>query len=71
MNDSILRVIRLEIGALAAWTPTQTANVKSYSAEYYPQVFEKQDTEILTTTAARSFWEKATILHQEALRPVV
>jgi len=69
MNDSILRVIRLEIGALAAWTPTQTANVKSYSAEYYPQVFEKQDTEILTTTAARSFWEKATILHQEALRP--
>lgn len=68
-NDAILRVIRLEIGALAAWTPTQNAIVKSYAADYYPQVFAQPETEILTTTAARTFWEKATILHQEALRP--
>ena len=68
-DDSILRVIRLEIGALAAWTPTQVAGVTSYAAEEYPRVFEKAGTEIVTTTAERSFWEKATILHQEALRP--
>lgn len=68
-NDSILRVIRLEIGALAAWSPTQKATVAPYVADFYPQVFEQKETEIITTTAARTFWEKATILHQEALRP--
>ena len=68
-DGSILRVIRLEIGALAAWSPTQKATVAPYVADYYPQVFEQKNTEIITTTAARTFWEKATILHQEALRP--
>lgn len=68
-DDSILKVIRLEIGALAAWTPTQDAKVKSYVSEYYPNAFLQSETKILTTTAVRSFWEKATILHQEALRP--
>ena len=68
-DESILRAIRLEIGALAAWTPTQTATVKSYSAECYPHVFEQTGTDIVVTTAERSFWEKATILHQGAYRP--
>lgn len=68
-DDSILRVIRLEIGVLAAWSPTQKATVSPYVADYYPQVFEQKNTEIITTTAARTFWEKATILHQEAFRP--
>ena len=70
-NDpSILQVIRLEIGALAAWTPTQVAEISPYAAEEYPGLFEKIYTNVLTTTAERSFWEKATILHQEAFRPV-
>lgn len=68
-DESILRVIRLEIGALAAWTPTKMAKVKSYAAECYPDVFDLAESPILTTTAERSFWEKATILHQEAFRP--
>ena len=68
-NNSILDEIRLEIGAMAAWTPTQIVDIKSYMAEKYPNVFEKKETKILTTTAERTFWEKATILHQEAYRP--
>lgn len=68
-NDSILRVIRLEIGALAAWTPTQKSTITPYVADYYPQIFKQKSTEIITTTASRTFWEKATILHQEAYRP--
>ncbi|MCI6794869.1 MAG: nucleotidyl transferase AbiEii/AbiGii toxin family protein [Lachnospiraceae bacterium] len=68
-NQSILRVIRLEIGALAAWTPTQLAEISPYAAEQYPRAFLQRATTILTTTAERSFWEKATILHQEAFRP--
>lgn len=68
-DGSILQEIRLEIGALAAWTPTQKENIKSYAAEMYPEVFEQAMTEIIVTTAERTFWEKATILHQEANRP--
>ena len=68
-NASILQEIRLEIGALAAWTPTQLADIHPYAADYYPGVFRQAFTRILTTTAERTFWEKATILHQEALRP--
>ena len=68
-NSSILQEIRLEIGALAAWTPTQLAEIYPYAADYYPAVFHQASTQILTTTAERTFWEKATILHQEAHRP--
>ena len=66
--SSILQEIRLEIGALAAWTPTQLAAIHPYAADYYPGVFSQPSTQILTTTAERTFWEKATILHQEAHR---
>lgn len=69
-DSSILQEIRLEIGALAAWTPTQLADIHPYAADYYSRVFHQTSTQILTTTAERTFWEKATILHQEAHRPV-
>lgn len=68
-DSSILNEIRLEIGAMAAWTPTQITTIKSYIAQYYPNIFKKVETNVLTTTAERTFWEKATILHQEANRP--
>ena len=38
-EGAILPIIRLEIGALAAWTPTQEATITSFAAEQYPQVF--------------------------------
>ena len=68
-DPSILKVIRLELGALAAWTPTQIAEITSYAAETYPTLFEKISSNVLATTPERSFWEKATILHHEAFRP--
>lgn len=64
-----LQVIRLEIGALAAWTPAKLAQIKPYAATCYPKVFEQKDTAILTVAPERTFWEKATILHHEANRP--
>ena len=66
---SILQIIRLEIGALAAWTPATTREVVPYVATHYPQIFEKSTTNILTAAAERTFWEKVTILHHEANRP--
>ena len=68
-DSSTLQIIRLEIGALAAWTPSVSKTITSYVAETYPKVFSKPDTTILTASAERTFWEKATILHHEANRP--
>ncbi|MFR4784249.1 MAG: nucleotidyl transferase AbiEii/AbiGii toxin family protein [Pilosibacter sp.] len=68
-NPATLQVIRLEIGALAAWTPAKIAQIEPYAAIYYPKVFAQKDTAILTVAPERTFWEKATILHHEANRP--
>ena len=68
-NAGTLQVIRLEIGALAAWTPATAAEIVPYAAEYYPDVFTQKNTRILTVAPERTFWEKATILHHEANRP--
>ncbi len=68
-DASILHAIRLEIGALAAWTPTQTATIRPYIAEAYPEQFGDAFVKVRTTTPERTFWEKITILHREAFRP--
>ena len=66
---SILPTIRLEIGALAAWTPAEEKAITPYAAEKYPKLFSEPNTSILTVLPERTFWEKATILHMEAHRP--
>lgn len=38
-DESILHVIRLEIGAKAAWTPTEAVTIRPYIAEVYPEQF--------------------------------
>ena len=61
-------VVRMEIGPLAAWTPTQIATITPFVSELYPQLFVQHDTSLPTVTAERTFWEKATILHKIAFR---
>lgn len=68
-NDNIMQIIRLEIGALAAWTPVKNVAIHSYIYELYPKLFSNNDINVLATTDERTFWEKATILHAEANRP--
>lgn len=67
-DTSILPVIRLEIGALAAWTPAEPKLITPYAAIIYPKLFSIPSTEILTVLPKRTFWEKITILHREAHR---
>lgn len=67
-DTAILQEIRLEIGALAAWTPAAMQTIKPYAAEYYGRVFEQSSTQVLTVLPERTFWEKVTILHREAFR---
>lgn len=66
--DAVQPQIRLEIGPLAAWTPNDKFAVSSYAAERFPALFRKPGTMVRTVLAERTFWEKATILHQEAHR---
>ena len=68
-DASTLQVIRLEIGALAAWTPAELMDIVPYAAEQYPQLFKQKAVSVLTVSPERTFWEKATILHHEANRP--
>lgn len=68
-DTAILPVIRLEIGALAAWTPAAEKTITPYAAEQYGRLFKQPCTEILTVLPKRTFWEKVTILHREAYRP--
>jgi len=68
-NPSILPYIILELGPLAAWTPHQDAVITPYAAEQYPGVFTTPDCHLKVVTIERTFWEKATILHQEYHRP--
>lgn len=45
-DTSTLQVIRLEIGALAAWTPANMVDIVPYAAEQYPQLFQQKSVSI-------------------------
>ena len=61
--------IRLEIGPLASWVPSDRHSIKPYAYNVLPNVFENPACEVVAIAAERTFWEKVTILHQEAHRP--
>lgn len=60
--------ILLEVGPLAAWLPSAVMPIRPYAATHFPQAFNKPECRVPTIVARRTFWEKATILHQEAHR---
>jgi hypothetical protein len=61
--------VRLEIGPLASWVPSEWHTIHPYAYDVVPKVFENPTCKVLAIAAERTFWEKATILHQEAHRP--
>ena len=61
--------VRLEIGPLASWVPSSSYSIKAYAAQAFPEAFSNPDFKVIAIDAERTFWEKATILHQEAYRP--
>jgi len=68
-KDGYLRnEILLEIGPLASWTPSDTFEISAYVVDAFPILFEKHTCKVNAILAKRTFWEKATILHQEANR---
>ena len=68
-KDSYLRPeILLEIGPLASWMPSDSFEISSYASQKFPDFFDKPLCKVNAILAKRTFWEKATILHQEAHR---
>lgn len=68
-SQALLPAIRLEIGALAAWTPVRDVSIQSHAAQAYHHLFHQAESIIRTVSPERTFWEKVTILHQEGHRP--
>ena len=67
-QDYLRPEVRLEIGPLASWVPSNRHVIQPYAADAFPGVFEDPACPVVAITAERTFWEKATILHQEAHR---
>lgn len=67
--DYIKPIVKIELGARPQNQPVEKHKIQSYAAEEFPQVFEKPQVEITVLSAERTFWEKATILHDQYHRP--
>ena len=65
----LTEAVRLEIGTLAAWTPSEVISITPDIKKIYPMLFEGDFIKVRTVLPERTFWEKATILHHEANRP--
>lgn len=65
----IPRNVKLELGSLTDQQPTGKHNVQPWVAEAFPAVFTDWRCEVTALGLARTFWEKATILHAEYYRP--
>lgn len=67
-NTYLRPEVLLEVGPLASWQPFNHFEIESYAAQHFPKIFEKTKCRVNAIAAKRTFWEKATILHQEANR---
>lgn len=65
----IPRNVKLELGSLTDQQPTGKHNIQPWVAEVFPAVFTDWRCEVTALELARTFWEKATILHAEYFRP--
>lgn len=67
--DYIPPYVRIECGCRSDFWPTEQTVITPYCADYVPDVFEDPGCGVTVLTVGRTFWEKATILHQEYHRP--
>lgn len=69
-SDTYLRPeLQLEIGPLAAWLPYENRQISAYASAVFPNLFARREVAVRVISAERTFWEKVTILYQEAHRP--
>ena len=62
-------VVKIEFGARSDHWPAESKTLKPYVAEALPTAMEQVEVIVKVMSARRTFWEKATILHQMAHLP--
>jgi hypothetical protein len=60
--------VRLELGTHAEFIPNDRYTIRPYAANHFSSIFEDAVCPVQAIKAERTFWEKATILHQEHYR---
>lgn len=58
--------VLLEFGARADHWPAEVRSISAYASQAFPEAFEVSTFPVKTLEVARTFWEKATILHSLA-----
>lgn len=61
--------VKIEMGARSEHWPTSREKIISYTKEALAEKIKEEDVQIRVLNAERTFWEKATILHQYAHLP--
>ena len=62
-------VVKIEMGARSETEPVETPIIQPYVAEAFPDLLPDSAFAVRTVAAARTFWEKAMLLHEETFRP--
>lgn len=62
-------LVKIEIGARSEHWPVSEHKIRSYVKEALKEKIHESETQIRVLNAERTFWEKATILHQYAHLP--
>jgi hypothetical protein len=62
-------VVKIELGARSETEPVENPIIQPYLAEAFPDLLDSSAFALKTVTAARTFWEKAMLLHEEGFRP--
>jgi hypothetical protein len=67
--DYLRREVKLELGSLTDQQPTGQHAVRAWIVDDFPAAFTDWNCQVTALELARTFWEKATILHAEHHRP--
>jgi len=69
-SNYVVPYVRLEIGALSRWGDIDQVKITSYVESEFKEFFDESETYLVAVAPERTFWEKISILHREAHRPV-
>ena len=69
VNSYLRPAVKIEFGARSDHWPAETRTLQPYLSEAIPDALDQPHVEVKSMKATRTFWEKATILHQMAHLP--
>jgi hypothetical protein len=61
--------VKIELGSRSDFWPSEQAQISPFVVTRFPALFEAPMSRVTSLTPERTFWEKATILHDETCRP--